>query len=77
MAPYLVVVATDARHYADLTRNVFRFLPRLTSDDLARMHGRDERIGVAEYEMAIRAYREVIVNASRIEGVERWTARGN
>lgn len=71
VAPYLVVVATDARHYADLTRNVFRFLPlRLESDDLERMHGKDERIGIGEYEMAIRTYREVVVNASRIKDVE-------
>jgi carboxypeptidase PM20D1 len=65
IAPYLVVVVTDARHYADLSDNVFRFLPiRLDSDDLKRMHGIDERVGVRDYERAIRTYRQLVVNAA-------------
>jgi carboxypeptidase PM20D1 len=65
VAPYLVVVATDARYYSGLSRNVFRFLPlRLTSRDLERMHGIDERIGIREYETAIRTYRELIIEAT-------------
>jgi carboxypeptidase PM20D1 len=54
VAPYLVVVATDARHYADLGDSIFRFLPlRLSSDDLDRMHGIDERVGIRDNEGAI------------------------
>lgn len=65
VAPYLVVVVTDARHYADLTENIFRFLPlRLSSDDLTRMHAIDERVGVREYETAIRTYRQLMLNAA-------------
>ena len=65
VAPYLVVVVTDARHFSDLSSNVFRFLPvRLTARDLARMHGTDERIGIREYLDAIRMYRQLIINAS-------------
>ena len=65
VAPYLVVVATDARHYGPLSRNVFRFLPlRLTSDDLERMHGRDERIAVRDYANAIRFYRQLVLDAA-------------
>jgi carboxypeptidase PM20D1 len=63
VAPYLVVVVTDARYYSGLTRNVFRFLPlRLTPRDLERMHGIDERIGIREYEAAIRTYRQLVVD---------------
>jgi carboxypeptidase PM20D1 len=66
VAPYLVVVVTDARHYSVLSRNVFRFLPlRLTSRDLDRMHGIDERIGIREYEAAIRTYRQLVIEATR------------
>jgi carboxypeptidase PM20D1 len=66
VAPYLVVVVTDARHYSRLSANIFRFLPlRLTSADLERMHGVNERIGVGEYEMAIRTYRQIIIDTSR------------
>jgi carboxypeptidase PM20D1 len=65
VAPYVVVVVTDARHYGDLSTNVFRFLPvRLTTTDLARMHGADERIAVRHYEAAIRTYRQLVLNAA-------------
>jgi carboxypeptidase PM20D1 len=65
VAPYLVVVVTDARHYSGLSPNVFRFLPlRLTPLDLERMHGVNERIGVDEYERAIRTYRQIIIDTS-------------
>jgi carboxypeptidase PM20D1 len=66
VAPYLVVVVTDARHYTDLSENIFRFLPlRLDSDDLKRMHGIDERVEIRDYETAIRMYRQLLVNAAR------------
>jgi carboxypeptidase PM20D1 len=65
VAPYLVVVVTDARYYSGLTRNVFRFLPlRLTSRDLERIHGIDERIGISEYQSAIRVYRQLVIEAA-------------
>ena len=65
VAPYLVVVVTDARHYADLSENVFRFLPlRLRPDDLHRVHGIDERVAIHEYETAIRTYRQLLINAA-------------
>jgi hypothetical protein len=46
-----------------MSRNVFRFLPiRVTARDLARIHGGDERIGVTEYETAIRTYRQLVID---------------
>ena len=66
VAPFLVVVVTDARYYGGLSRNVFRFMPvRLTSRDLERMHGTNERIAIRDYERAIRFYRQLILNAAR------------
>jgi carboxypeptidase PM20D1 len=65
VAPYLVVVVTDARYYAEMSRNVFRFLPvRLTPRDLERIHGTDERIAVRDYERAIRFYHQLVLNAA-------------
>jgi carboxypeptidase PM20D1 len=65
VAPYQVVVVTDSRYFGDLSTNVFRFLPiRLTSGDLARMHGIDERISVHDYEQAIRIYRQLLLTSS-------------
>lgn len=66
VSPYLVVVVTDARYYTGLSRNVFRFLPlRLTSRDLERMHGANERLGIGEYTSAVRTYRQLIINAAK------------
>ena len=60
-----MVVVTDARYYSCLSRNMFRFLPlRLTPRDLERMHGIDERIGIREYEAAIRTYRQLVVDTA-------------
>ena len=65
VAPYLVVVITDARHYEALSDNVFRFLPvRLAPQDLQRMHGTNERLAVRDYERAVRFFRELILNAA-------------
>src|SRR5207248_10955556 len=51
VAPSLLVATTDSRHYAQLTKNVFRFLPiTLRADDANRYHGIDERISVKDYE---------------------------
>jgi carboxypeptidase PM20D1 len=62
VAPYLVVVATDSRYFANLTSNIFRFLPlRITAMDLKLMHGANERISVRNYESAIRTYRQILM----------------
>ena len=65
VAPYLVVVVTDARYYHDLSANVFRLLPlNLNQSDLERMHGTNERVSIQNYERAIRFYRQLIMNAA-------------
>jgi carboxypeptidase PM20D1 len=65
VAPYLVVVGTDSRYFADLGESTFRFLPvRVGPDDLERIHGADERISVSDYEDAIRLYHQLIVDAA-------------
>jgi carboxypeptidase PM20D1 len=60
-APYLVVAATDARHYAALTPNVYRFLPVwVKPGDLARFHGADERVSVENYAGCVRFYAQFV-----------------
>jgi len=45
--PYLMLGATDSRHYAAICDNLFRFTPCLTEkDDLPRVHGINERISI-------------------------------
>jgi carboxypeptidase PM20D1 len=64
VAPTLVLGATDARHYAALGADVYRFLPfTLGPDDVRRPHGVDERIGVEDYQRTVRFYEQLIRNA--------------
>ena len=61
VAPGLVVGASDGRHYEGLARAVFRFAPyTLGKDDLARLHGNNERIAIADYMRAIAFYERLI-----------------
>lgn len=65
VAPSLVLGATDARHYTQLTTNVYRFLPiRLEPDDVRRFHGIDERLGIADYANVVRFYIQLLRNLS-------------
>ena len=65
VTPWLVVGATDSRHYARLTPNVLRFVgAAIGKDDLRRVHGTDERVGVQAYAVAVRFYIQVLKNAA-------------
>jgi carboxypeptidase PM20D1 len=64
-APNLLSGGTDTRHYEQLTRNVYRFLPvRVTAEDLRRLHGTNERVGVEDYATAVRFYVRLVKNAA-------------
>lgn len=57
VAPYLVVGATDSRHYAGLSNNIYRFMPiKMKPDDLKRFHGTNERILVENFSSMIQFY---------------------
>jgi carboxypeptidase PM20D1 len=65
VAPSLLVAATDSRHYANLTNDVFRFLPiTIRPEDARRYHGIDERISIRDYERCVRFYAQLIQNAN-------------
>ena len=65
VAPNLLAGATDSRHYRELTPNVYRFVPmRLKPADLARLHGRDERIGIENYGEIVRFYAQLLRNGA-------------
>ncbi len=66
VTPYLVMGATDARYLTALTPNVYRFAPfTVTSADIARVHGTNERIAVANYLDGISFERRLIESATR------------
>jgi carboxypeptidase PM20D1 len=65
VAPGLLVAATDSRHYAGLSKNIYRFLPLVIGPaDAERYHGIDERISIEDYERLIRFYAQIIRNFS-------------
>ncbi len=67
VAPYLVVGATDSRHYARLTRQIYRFLCiPLRAEDIPRLHGTNERIGVDDYARLVTFYQRLIVNSETL-----------
>ncbi len=65
VVPYLVLGATDARHYTVLTPNVFRFLPvRLTPEEYQTFHGTNERLPIPELLRAVRFYATLLFHAA-------------
>lgn len=61
VTPFLMVGATDSRHFAPLSRQVFRFTPALLdSENMKRIHGTNERISVENFADFIAFYTEVI-----------------
>ena len=65
VTPWLVVGATDSRHYSGLTPNVLRFVGApIGPDDLRRVHGTDERVSVEGYVNSVRIYIQLLKNAA-------------
>lgn len=61
VAPYLVLGATDARYYAEISDSVFRFCPFvLGKEDLQRMHGIDERLSVEGLGKMVQFFHELV-----------------
>ena len=65
VAPFVFVAATDSKHYAPLTQDIYRFAPMLmTSEDVGRIHGTNERISVPIFAKMIDFYAQLIRNAT-------------
>ena len=57
---------TDTRHYVDIAKNIYRFSPSfMYAEDLARFHGRNERISTKNYQEAVNFYYHVMKNADK------------
>ncbi|MFN6943450.1 MAG: M20/M25/M40 family metallo-hydrolase [Cytophagaceae bacterium] len=53
ISPYLVTGGTDAKEYAVLTENIYRFLP---FREMQGFHGKDERLSIRGFNEAIQFY---------------------
>jgi hypothetical protein len=77
--------ATDGRYYHALTDNVYRFIPYvLGDDDLARIHGANERVAVSDVIASVKyvyspssllRYRLLHILGSRSWGHDRFYGR--
>jgi len=66
VAPGLSVGGTDTKHYADLTDNIYRFIPfPLTKTDLKRIHGANERVSLTDLAKAVTFYTHMIKEATK------------
>jgi carboxypeptidase PM20D1 len=66
VVPGVVNGATDSRHFQPVASDVYRFVPRLLlKSDLKRIHGTDERVGVADMALEVRAYRRMVKEGAR------------
>jgi len=65
VSPNLLSGGTDTKHYVRLSRNIYRFMPvRAKEADLARIHGKDERIGVENYGEVVRFFEQLMRNGA-------------
>ena len=63
VAPGLMIGATDSRYFAAVSDHVYRFSPvRAGPQDLARFHGTNERISVANLGELVRFYHQLLRN---------------
>ena len=57
--------ATDTRHYRRVSQSVFRFIPmRMKPEDLKRLHGTNERVGIENYGEIVRFYAQLLRNGA-------------
>ena len=64
VAPWIVMGATDSRHYLPVAGDVYRFSPfRLTPADMGRMHGTGERLRLSDADGALAFYRTLVQKA--------------
>jgi len=65
VAPYLVVGATDSRHFNEISDNIYRFSAiKINKENIKSFHGLNERLPVSDFENSIRFYHQLIKNST-------------
>jgi len=61
VAPGMTLAGTDTKHYYNVAENLYRLQPMVfTSEDLATIHGTDERIAIDNYLNGIQIFGQII-----------------
>ncbi|WP_299081418.1 M20 family peptidase [uncultured Paraglaciecola sp.] len=68
VSPYLVLGATDSRHFQHLSDNIYRFMMvSLNQDSLTQFHGLNEQIAVQDYLNAIQFYYAMLEQTAMVK----------
>ena len=63
VSPGMILATTDSRHYQNISKNIYRFMPiQLSSNDLSMIHGANEKISIESYMKMIEFYIHLIQN---------------
>ena len=61
VTPGLMIAGSDSRHYGQVADDAYRFNPfELTQENLSGFHGTNERMGVDNFVMGIKAYVQIM-----------------
>ena len=62
VVPMLVIAATDSRHSAEITENIYRFIPnRVSIEEIDGIHGTDEKMPIENMKYLVRGYMQIIL----------------
>jgi carboxypeptidase PM20D1 len=66
VAPTMAIGGTDTKRYTEVSKNIYRFIPIVvTSDDMTRTHGLDERTKISDFIHGISFYYYLIRNTDK------------
>jgi len=66
VSPTLMLASSDSRKFSDISRNIFKFAPIVvTSEDMARIHGLNERVKISDFMRSIGFYYQLIRNLEK------------
>lgn len=66
VAPGMILAGTDSKYYSRIADQSFRFTPvRVSSEDVARVHGVNERVSQSDYLQLVRFYTELLSRSLR------------
>jgi carboxypeptidase PM20D1 len=61
VTPYVMLAASDSRHFTTISEHVYRFSPfRMSAEERATLHAKNERMTVATFVQGVQFYRAVI-----------------
>jgi len=64
VAPTMMIASSDSRRYIEVCKNIYNFAPMIvTSEDLERIHGLDERNKIEDYKRGIGFYYQLLRNS--------------